>query len=274
MHLPSPALQRFSVVVASATLLLMAAGAIAGGASPDSGLPAMLVKGRIHLELAAATGVATVLMLIWLLPANIPAWVRAMGWVAVGLFAADSTIMAWTPFPPGGVPLTILHAIVAPLFLSSVIVIAFYTPQDWINGPTIIDTTTAWPSLPLAARLTPLLVILQISLGAAYRHKIFGVMPHMAGAMLVVLALLVVSVLLLQSFPTHPTLRPVAIAAMSVVLLQVSLGITAFVMRLMDFDTGNGFVFLAAAHVCVGALTLAASIVLALEVRRCSPVNV
>jgi len=80
-------------------------------------------------------------------------------------------------------------------------------------------------------------------------------------------------VLLLQSFPTHPTLKPIAIAAMSVLLLQVSLGIAVFVMRLMDFDTSNGFVFLAAAHVCAGALTLAASIVLAFEVRRCRPVN-
>jgi len=121
--------------------------------------------------------------------------------------------------------------------------------------------------------VTPFLVIVQISLGAAYRHKVLGVMPHMAGAMLVVLPLLVVSVLLLQNFPAHPTLRPVAIAAMSVVLLQASLGIAAFVMRLMDFDTSKGFLFLAATHVCVGALTLAASVVLALEVRRCSPVN-
>ena len=78
MHLPSPALQRFSVVVAAAALLLVAAGAIAGGAGPDSGLPATLVKGRIHLDLAAAVGAGTALMLIWLLPANIPAWVRAM----------------------------------------------------------------------------------------------------------------------------------------------------------------------------------------------------
>jgi len=273
MHLPGPALQRFSAITAAAALLLIAAGAIAGGAGPDSGLPAMLVKGRIHLDLAAAVGAGTVLLLIWIVPANIPAWVRAMGWVATGLFALDSAIMALTPAPPAGAALAIPHAIVAALFLSSLVVIAFYMPQDWINGPTRIDTTTAWPSLPLASLITPFLVVLQISLGAAYRHKIFGVMPHMAGAMVVTLALLVVSVLLLQSFPTHPTLKPVAIAAMSVLLLQVSLGIAAFVMRLMDFDTGNGFVFLAAAHVCVGALTLAASVVLALEVRRCSPVN-
>jgi heme A synthase len=91
----------------------------------------------------------------------------------------------------------------------------------------------------------------------------------MAGAMVATLLLLVLTVQLLQNFPAHPTLRPVAIASMSVLLLQVTLGIAAFVMRLLDFDTNTGFVFLTAAHVCVGALTLAASVVMCLEVRRC-----
>jgi hypothetical protein len=95
------------------------------------------------------------------------------------------------------------------------------------------------------------------------------VMPHMAGAMVATLLVLALSVQLVQNFPSHPTLRPIAIASMSVLLIQVTLGIAAFVMRLLDFDTNAGFMLIAAAHICSGALTLAASVVMCLEVRRC-----
>ncbi len=268
MHLPGPELPRFAVVIAVLTLVLIVLGAIAGAAGPDSGLRNSLVNGRAHLVLAVLVGSATILLAMWLAPANVPAWVRATGWIAVGLFAVDSAIMTTTPAPPVDPSLAVPHAIVAPLFLAALAVIAFFTPQDWINGPTQIDYA-AMPSLRLAALTAPLLVILQIAMGALYRHKIFGVMPHMAGAMLVTLVLLVLSVVLLQNYPGHPTLRPIAIATMSVLLLQVALGIGAFVMRLLDFDTAPAFLYLAAAHVTLGSLTLASSVVLWLEVRRC-----
>jgi hypothetical protein len=271
MHLPGPGISRFAVATAVVTLLLMAVGALAAGGA-ELVLPASIIKGvvsgRYHIYLAIATGAMTVMLLVGLTPANVPTWVRATGWVSVSLFAIDSAIMAWTPVPPVGAEQAIPHAIVAPLVFASVVVSAFYMFQDWINGPEIADIS-ALPSLPLIALLTPFAVILQIALGALYRHKIFSVMPHMAGAMVATLLLLVLTVQLLQNFPAHPTLRPVAIASMSVLLLQVTLGIAAFVMRLLDFDTNTGFVFLTAAHVCVGALTLAASVVMCLEVRRC-----
>ena len=248
------------------TLILMAVGALAYG--PDqAGLFTRVTNGRYHIYLAIATAAMVVLLLVGLVPANVPAWLRATGWIAIALFAADSAIMVLTPLPPVGAGLAIPHAILAALFLATVVVIAFYMPQDWINGPEMVDMTP-WPSLPTTALATPLVVIVQIALGAAYRHKIFGVMPHLAGAMVAALLLLVLSVQLLQNFPTHPTLRPVAIASMSVLLLQVTLGIAAFTMRLLDFDSAPAFVFIAAAHICVGALTLAASVVLCIEVRR------
>lgn len=249
MHLPGPGISRLAIATAVVTLALMAVGALA------------LSDGRYHIYLAIATGGMTILLLIGLIPANVPTWLRATGWLAIAVFAADSGIITL------GEELAIPHAILAALFLSAVVVIAFYIPQDWINGPEMVDMTPG-PSLPMMALVTPLVVIVQIALGAAYRHKVFGVMPHMAGAMVAVLLLLVLSVQLLQNFPTHPTLRPVAMASMSVVLLQVTLGIAAFVMRLLDFDSVPAFAYIAAAHICTGALTLGASVVLCIEVRR------
>lgn len=264
MHMPGPELPRFATATAVVTLLLIALGAVEGGADTA------LLNSRYHVYLAVIAGAMTAVLLMWLSPANLKSWLRATGWVALGLFLIDSAIMSMTTKPPVDAVLAIPHAIVAPLFLAALVVIAVYTAIDGFTAAEPIDTMAA-PLVPIAAQWAPLLVICQIAMGALYRHKVWGVMPHMAGAMVVTLVLLMLAVVLLQNFPAHPTLRPMAIAAMSVLLLQVTLGIGAFVMRLLDFDTSDGFVYLAAGHVCVGALTLAASVVLSIEVRRCRP---
>ncbi len=259
MHLPGPGISRFAIATAAVALLLIAVGALSSGLGGDAtgsllaGLPghAGLVNGRYHLYLALAADAMVILLLIGITPANVPGWVRATGWIMVALFGIDSAIMAYTPAPPVGLALAVTHAILAPLCLTTVVMSAFYLPQDWINGPEMIDLTPAAPVSTLAL-LTPLAVIVQIALGTAYRHKVYSVLPHMAGALVATLLLLVLSVQLLQSFPGHPTLRPAAIASMSVLLLQVTLGITAFVMRLLDFDTTTGFLFIAVAHICAG----------------------
>ena len=109
----------------------------------------------------------------------------------------------------------------------------------------------------------PPLVLLQTALGAAYRHKVWGVLPHMAGAMVVVLLALLVSVILLQRLQQPQPLRLAATALISVLLVQISLGIAAFLMRLLDSDQSPVFTCITVAHVVTGALTLGASVALA-----------
>jgi heme A synthase len=266
MPFPKSGLPQIATVTAALVLLVIAAGALAGGYTPGLTLQSSLV--RYHLYLAAVAA----LMLIWLTvrlrQVNVPPWVRAACWAGLVLFAIDGALMAWTSGPPVDAALAVPHAILVPLCLAAMVTVAYYIYQDWMNAPELVDISP-WPSVPSIADITPVVVIFQITLGAAYRHKVFSVMPHMAGALAATLLLLVLSVLLLQNFPSHSTLRPAATAAMSVLLLQVTLGIVAFVMRLLDFDMTTSFMFIAAAHVCVGALTLAASVVLCIEVRRC-----
>ncbi len=266
MPLPNTGLSRVATITACLTLLLIGAGALTGGDASGSTLPASLAK--YHIYVAVATGVMLILLMTRLMAAIVPVWVQVTGWAGLALFLADSGIAARTQAPPVAAELAVPHAIMATLFFAAMAAIAWYLSRDSIEAPEPVDISP-WPSIPAIADITPLVIIFQISLGAAYRHKVFSVMPHMAGAMAATLLLLVLAVLLLQNFPQHPTLRPAAAGAMAVLLLQVTLGIAAFVMRLLDFDTTTGFMFIAAAHICVGALTLAASFVLCIEVRRC-----
>jgi len=120
---------------------------------------------------------------------------------------------------------------------------------------------------PLAVAIPPV-VFLQITLGAAYRHDITSVMPHMAIAMGVAFVALICSSVVLQHFPRPAVMRHSAVALISLVLTQVCLGIGAFVMLVLNSAGTLYFVAVTVAHVLIGASTLAASIVMAMQVRR------
>ena len=120
---------------------------------------------------------------------------------------------------------------------------------------------------PLAVAIPPV-VFLQITLGAAFRHDVTSVMPHMAVAMGVALLALIGSSQILQNFARPPAMRQAAIALISIVLTQVCLGIGAFLMLLLSSAGTSYFVLVSVTHVAVGASTLATSVVMAMQVWR------
>lgn len=272
MHFPSPAVSRLAAAAAGLALLTTAAGAVlTSDFTIQSAAVSAALPGRIHEYLALLVSVLAVVLLLQLLPTNTTDWLRGMAWAAVAVVAAEGALALLQVKTPLPVWQSLAHAILAPLTVAFLAAVACFTIPEWQMAPAEPVNLSEWPIVPAAAKAAPVLVLLQIAMGAAYRHKEWSVMPHMAGALLVAAVLLVVPVMLLQQFPQHPSLRPVAIAAMSAALLQITLGIAAFVMRLLDFDTSTTFIAIAASHVCVGALTLAASLVLAIEVARCTP---
>src|SRR5262249_22748671 len=121
-----------------------------------------------------------------------------------------------------------------------------------------------WPPLRSLGRNTVVLVVLQVALGVGFRYDAMGVMPHILGALVVavfILALVVCVTLL----PEHPTLRPAAITLAVITFAQIFLGLTV-----VSLGTTSQLpvAALGAAHVTLGALTLAATAVVALEIRR------
>jgi heme A synthase len=82
------------------------------------------------------------------------------------------------------------------------------------------------------------------------------------------LAILLAGMFVLQQFPKHRALRPAAIGLLTITLLQVFLGIAAYVARINAADYPLAMVLTTVAHVATGGLTLAASVVLAIQIRR------
>ena len=102
-------------------------------------------------------------------------------------------------------------------------------------------------------------------------HKALGIVPHVAGALLATGVILWVTLRILMRYSEQPALRASALTLLGVTFVQVFLGIAAYMSRLATADAVQpmpvmvGFTVL---HVAAGALTMAASVVLAIQVFR------
>ena len=158
------------------------------------------------------------------------------------------------------------HAFLAPILLSLVAAIALCTSRSWQCEPICLQDQ-GWPPLRGVARNTLALVVIQVGLGAAFRYGSIGVMVHILGALVVVVFILAL-VVCVTLMPEHPTLRPAAIMLGVSHFVQVFLGLTVVSMGTAKANKGVAAA-VASAHVSTGAVTLATTLVLALEVWHC-----
>jgi hypothetical protein len=86
--------------------------------------------------------------------------------------------------------------------------------------------------------------------------------------MVVALALMLLGMFVLHQFPAHRSLRSAAHTMLGVTFLQVFLGIAAYFARLQAATKPTLMVLTTVAHVALGALTLATTIVLSIQIRR------
>ena len=149
--------------------------------------------------------------------------------------------------------------------MALVAAIALATSRSWQSDPIFLQDQ-GWPPLRGVARNTLVLVVIQVGLGAAFRYGSIGVMVHILGALVVVVFILAL-VVLVTLMPEHPTLRPAAITLGVVTFVQIFLGLTVVSMGSAKVNEGVA-AGVALAHVATGAMTLAMTLVVALEVWR------
>jgi heme a synthase len=277
----NPWLHRYSLLLAVCTLFLVVAGASvtsnqAGLSVPDWPLSYGQVMPRMvggvffehgHRMVATFVGMLTIGLAVWLWRTEKRAWMRKLGWIALAAVVVQGLLGGLTVLlllPPA---VSVSHACLAQLFFSATVAIALFTSESWQHGPQIVEDH-GWPSLRPLAVVAPALVLVQIALGAAFRHGALSVVPHILGAVVVALALLMIGGFVLHQFPQHQALRRSAIAMLAITLVQVFLGMEAYFARLAAAEHPLAMVLLTVAHVAVGALTLASTVVLAIQIRR------
>jgi cytochrome c oxidase assembly protein subunit 15 len=279
-------LHRYSILLATATLFLIIAGAAvtsneAGLSVPDWPLSYGKVMPEMkdgvfyehgHRMVASTVGFLTVIMAVWLWRKEPRIWMKRLGLVALGLVIMQGIL--------GGLTVKFLlpkwvsigHACLAQLFFSTTVAMMIFLSKQWTSEPPQMVEDHGWPSLRSVAVAVPSLILMQLLMGAAFRHKAAGIIPHITGALIVAGAVFTMGISLISHYAHHKALLRAGWAMMGVVFVQLFLGIGAYLARtkMEAFaQPGGGLVAITVAHVAVGALALATSVVGALEVYRC-----
>ncbi len=272
------------MVLAFCTLLLVVAGGTV--TSRDAGLSVPdwpLSYGKImppmeggilyehgHRMIATMVGLFTIVSMVWLFRVEKRRWLRILGVIALLAVIAQGVL--------GGLTVLLLlpwyissaHASLAQLFFSTTVAITLFTSSWWLRGPALTDEDPRYPvrGLSLAA---PFCVLGQLALGAAARHKAIGSIYHICGAPIVTGVVLWISLRILLHYAGNRELRSAAVALTGITFCQVFLGIAAYMTRIAYADAVQPMplmVTFTVLHVAVGALTMAASVSLAILVRR------
>jgi heme A synthase len=265
----NPSLHRYAVFVVILAVAAIVTGAIITStevaARQTQSAVSPIVSLTVHEALSIALTLFVLGLAIWISRSGGPGWLRTVAWSAIVTLGIDAAL-GWQKLPLTA-NIAVLHALLAHIFFSLAVVIAVGTSASWNSLPEQVDGSIKAFLRPLAVVIPPV-VFLQITLGATYRHDITSVMPHMAIAMGVAFLALIGSSVVLQNFPRPVTMRHSAVALISLVLTQVCLGIGAFVMLVLNGAGSLYFVAVTVGHVLIGASALAASVVMAMQVRR------
>jgi cytochrome c oxidase assembly protein subunit 15 len=235
------------------TLLLVTAGALvtsndAGGAIPDwplawGGLVPPLEGGIVyaygHRVLAA-----TVLVLTLTLGLKRVSWIPFLFVLAQAIVGGLATLLV---LPKATV---LIHACLAQLAFGSVVYASMRRDHDGAFLPI--------PQITAAVAL-----FAQTILGAAVRHHLIGVVPHITGAFV---ATLLVLWAIIPRMLDHAREAGVLLGLTA---FQIFLGIGAYLSRSLESPQPAAMmVWFTAAHVAVGSMAFGAAIVLALSVSR------
>ena len=257
---------RFAILVAVCVLLLIASGSAVTGnlLEPLASPPGGLFSQAGHQEFAIVAGGLALALAVWLIAAG--GGLRQAGFLIGLLVLVEGglgTPSLQARFSPG---LPILHACVAQLLFAATVAAVVLSSPGRRGGPdTVVDA--GWPSLRSFSVITPVLVFVQILLGVAFRHKALGVMPHIAGAILVALMILFTGICVMQQCSQHRSLKAAAVTLMTAAFSQVFLGIAALTMRMINSTDTPAVILVTGAHVVAGALTLGANVALSVQIR-------
>lgn len=262
-----------------------------------------------HRMVATFVGMLTIVLAVWIQRSEPRRWMRRLGWSALAAVLAQGVLGGLTVLfflPP---PISIAHASLAQLFFCTTVGIAVFTSRSWMSdvaatfrSPLPLDRTNNGDLSPREcprdkvaatrgrrveqrrsahsdavrnfAIATAVVVFTQLVLGAAFRHHVLGILPHILWAVVVLVFSVTLSRKVRRHFAEVTALRRPAKMLAVLVGTQILLGLAAYWSRVVASDFPQPIpvmVGFTVAHVAVGALTLAAAVVSALCCFRVMP---
>lgn len=230
--------------------------------------PWSLMVGNIFYEhshrlAASAVGFLTVLLAVALWRDETRPWLRRLGAVALALVTAQGIV--------GGLrvvlleqTLAILHACLAQAFFALAVGLALFTSREWSEESPRVDAADAG-RLQRLALITTGLIYAQAIFGAVLRHSGELLEVHLLFAALVVLHVILLGARIFQRHPGRRGLLCPAVLLSGLLLVQLALGLGAYLGKFVVTLPPVFTVIVRTSHVVVGALMLAASLVLTLR---------
>src|SRR5580698_6641056 len=279
----TPGLHRFALATSACTVLLLMAGALVTSNDAADSVPDWpLAYGKIipplvggiryeyaHRLMAGTVAILTLVLAI-LLARSGSRFLRNLGFTALILVIAQAILGGMRVLFHNPALTATIHAILAQIFFVTVISLTLFTSQWWNSSPTKLDDPASPPLRTLSA-ITAAAIFVQLILGAGFRHGAFQILPRIIGAFLVLFLAIWTSRTVRVRLGTVAHLRRWGILLTSFIGTQFLLGIAAYwavVQEIKAQQPTTTYVILTVAHVLVGALTLAASVVLALSAFR------
>jgi cytochrome c oxidase assembly protein subunit 15 len=240
-----------------------------------------------HRMVAEFVGLLTIIVAFWTWRVDNRRWMRGLtlGAVAGVVFQGILGGLTVLNFLPPAI--STAHAAVGQTMFCALTAIAVFTSRSWMQEPSEkIAPRDARPLLRYCWMLIGVLY-LQLILGAAFRHvwtkwgpsgsdhwpvqKIVDVLlyPHILNALLVIALVLYVSVRALTKHPNTPHLRRPAVWLLVLLIAQLVLGASAYVVRVVqgvnESQPTLALVGVTVAHMAVGTLILALAVVLTIQ---------
>jgi len=235
-----------------------------------------------HRMIAGIVGLLTAVLTVWIWITDSSRLLRrlsASALVAVVLQALLGGLTVLYQLPP---VISILHAVLAQTFFCLIIAITYFTSSAWESRNSGIERKALEES-PYASdsnmlrifnlcALTTLFVYLQLIVGARLRHgggQIF-LMSHIAGALFVAFSIGSLFTVIHKWFKDCKQLKTLSTLLMSLLALQIVLGISMIVPFIANFLFNFSIIHTAVItiHVGTGAMILASVLLLTLTSLR------
>jgi len=287
-------LNRFAILVACATFFLIIAGALV--TSNDAGLATSdwpLSNGQFlppmvgnlfwehgHRMVATTVGILTIALAVYIRVKEKREWVWKLALFALIAVIAQGLLGALTVKLLLPLAVSAAHATLAQLFFCTTVSLAVFTSRSWIEARPVSEVEGVLPLryLCTAALLT---IFVQLILGATLRHSagwdkqlpVELIVAHIIGAVAVTVALGSAALATLRRHKGVTFLTRPAVIALSLLVVQLVLGVTAYLTRLRspnDPQPLNPMISITVAHVACGALVFVTTIVLTLRTYRVS----
>jgi len=223
-----------------------------------------------HRMIAQFVGFLSIILAVWTWRADPRRWMKYLGLTALGLVIAQGILGGITVLfylPPA---VSSAHAALAQTFFCVVVLIALFTGQKWMEEIPLVKIDRERPSLFTLVQFSIFVLYVQLILGAMFRHHGLSWWPHVLNAATVAIVLTWTCVRALSRYSGLDAVRRPAITLLSLLIAQLCLGFVAFLTRVAwghdAVQPELPMVVSTVAHVAVGALLLATTVVLAAQV--------